>query len=211
MLTQRFSDILAELPIPMSGITSYEELMPPPNYELAASLGFPNRVLESYLGQLHLRKCLNQLHGLLYKRYHGRQTGEGPHLPGPNTVVVFERMMNTHGAWTASHFKFEDTDPPASDILAARLRAKYWGARVILSRAYIKKILDFNMQRRRQGKPPGTAADFINEYPTKDPSAEQILEGARRGLNAHLQSTRAFHGLKARRFIITNPWGTAHA
>jgi len=195
----------------MSGITSYEQFMPPPNYTLAEELGFSVRVLGSYLGQLHLRKCLNKLHGLLYKVYQGTQ--DGPQLPTTGTAELFNGWIDPHLPWTGSHFKFEDTDAPAPDILTARLRAKYWGARVILSRAYIKTILDFNQQRRRRNLPPADAACFLNEYqsPKSDPVAKDILEGARRGIIAHVQSTRAFHGLNVKRFIITNPWGTAHA
>jgi hypothetical protein len=61
------SDIVAELPCPHSGILTYEEDMPAPNYTAAVADGFEPRIIESYSAQLFLRKHLNQLHNMFYK------------------------------------------------------------------------------------------------------------------------------------------------
>ena len=62
------SDIVAELPCPHSGILTYEEDMPTPNYVAAISIdGFDRRIIESYSAQLFLRRHLNQLHNMFYK------------------------------------------------------------------------------------------------------------------------------------------------
>lgn len=66
-----FSDIVAELPCPHSGILTYEENMPSPNIVEAVKEGFDEKVLLSYQGQLYLRKHLNQLHNMFYKPDNG--------------------------------------------------------------------------------------------------------------------------------------------
>jgi hypothetical protein len=66
------SDIVAELPVPHSGILTYEEDMPSPNLQAAADIdGFDPLHMESYSAQLYLRKHLNQLHNMFYKPVNG--------------------------------------------------------------------------------------------------------------------------------------------
>ena len=56
------------MPCPHSGILTYEEDMPTPNYLAACENdGFDQRIIESYSAQLFLRKHLNQLHNMFYK------------------------------------------------------------------------------------------------------------------------------------------------
>jgi hypothetical protein len=58
------SDILAEIPLPFSGILSHEEGMPYPDMTAASEFdGLHPRVCESYIAQLSLRRHLNKLHG----------------------------------------------------------------------------------------------------------------------------------------------------
>lgn len=105
-------------------------------------------------------------------------------------------------------FKFDKNDPPATDILSALLRAKYWGALAITFRPFIKQIVHCSQQRTMLNSPAaviGPEATLANDI---DPN---IIEYARRGMHALIQSTQAFHGLGPRRFIITNVFGTAHA
>lgn len=58
----------------------------------------------------------------------------------------------------------------------------------------------------------GIEVPSINKHAT---SADEIdktaLDYARNGLQALVNSTRAFHGLGDGRLFVTNPWGTAHA
>lgn len=58
------SDILAELPLPYSGILAYEDKIPYPNCKAAMEEdGISKIVSDSYIAQLYLRKLLNNLHG----------------------------------------------------------------------------------------------------------------------------------------------------
>src|SRR5438105_10936511 len=68
-LTKVGSDILAELPLPHSGLLAYEQDMPYPNVILLGGEdgeGFSEAVLGSYQAQLYLRKHLNSIHKMFY-------------------------------------------------------------------------------------------------------------------------------------------------
>ena len=122
---------------------------------------------------------------------------------------------------------WEESDPPSRDLLEARLRAKYYGAKVITHRSFILRILSNSAEkspkmRSRQAK------EIFNEYkhgiidpeidttngsPHEEPDPK-YLELAERGIKALIKSTTAFHGLGDPgqvRLIVTNVWGTAHA
>ena len=66
------SDIIAELPVPHSGILTYEEDMPGLNLDALEKIdGFDSYTITSYAAQLHMRKHLNQLHNMFYKPANG--------------------------------------------------------------------------------------------------------------------------------------------
>jgi hypothetical protein len=122
---------------------------------------------------------------------------------------------------------WDDNDPPATDILGARLRAKYYGAKVITYRSFVLRIL-INSAEKSPKMQSRQVKEIINEYkwgildPEIDTTAgsrkeepdPKYLELAQRGINALIKSTTAFHGLGnpgRDRLIVTNVWGTAHA
>ena len=196
--------------------------MPYPNHQLAAEHGFSEEVLQSYTAQLYLRNHLNQIHKSLYDPRDFRSI-QPYSYDGTRTVdILFESLDISR--WVPAIFRFNESDPPALDILAARLRAKYWGARVITYRPFVKMIVEFHHGRKHSpaGAAPSipTHGDYRSELtvPHIHPEAQssrdipdQVIEYARRGVNALIESTRAFHGLRDRRFIVTNVFGTAHA
>lgn len=96
------------------------------------------------------------------------------------------------------------TDEPATDILSARLRAKYYGTEVITYRPFLKMIMNRPSQVAKLSGDASAAADPPNISP-------KILHYAKLCLRAMENSTRAFHGMKGGRLIVTNVWGTAHA
>jgi hypothetical protein len=66
------SDIVAELPVPHSGILTYEEDMPGINFGAAVDVDkFDPWIIRSYAAQLSMRKHLNQLHNMFYKPVNG--------------------------------------------------------------------------------------------------------------------------------------------
>ena len=101
---------------------------------------------------------------------------------------------------------WSDSDPPANDILAARLRAKYYGTENITYRPFLKMVMNR----------PSRIAQGFSESPTigvghDDGVSEKILKYTVLCIRAMENSTRAFHGMKDGRLIVTNVWGTAHA
>jgi hypothetical protein len=209
------SDLIAELPMPPSGLLSYEDDMPHPNMSLLD--GFDQRVLDSYPGQLYLRTHLNSIHRMFY-------APEDPTKPGKdkfkNVSLVADSVSGMN--WVAPSLSFKEGDPPADDILAARLRAKYWGAQNITYRPFIRQILQFTHSIKKDPtnpniQPPSEFREGIIA-PIIQPTARtikdidpQVVDLARKGINALIESTRAFHGLGDRRLLITNVFGTAHA
>ncbi|KAK2469470.1 hypothetical protein H9L39_18929 [Fusarium oxysporum f. sp. albedinis] len=210
------SDLIAEMQLPPSGLLSYEDDMPHPNMSLLE--GFNQRILDSYPGQLYLRTHLNSIHRMFY-------APEDPAKPGKdkfrNVGVVSDAVSGMH--WVAPSFAFREGDPPADDILAARLRAKYWGAQVITYRPFIRQILQFSHSIKNHASSPNfpsVSSEFRQDItaPVIHPKARthgdidpQVVELAKKGIKALIESTRAFHGLGDRRPIITNIFGTAHA
>jgi hypothetical protein len=209
------SDLIAEMPLPPSGLLSYEDDMPHPKMSLVR--GFDQRVLDSYPGQLYLRTHLNSIHRMFY----------APEVPGKPGQDKFKNVNLVADAvsgmdWVAPSFAFKETDPPAEDILGARLRAKYWGAQGITYRPFIRQILQFSHQIDHPTSPNNMQP--VSEFragiiaPVIDPKARNfkeidpgVVELAKKGVNALVESTRSFHGLGPKRPIITNIFGTAHA
>ncbi|GJN86998.1 hypothetical protein PLIIFM63780_010580 [Purpureocillium lilacinum] len=212
------SDLIAELTLPPSGLLSYEDAMPHPNLSLIE--GFDQRVLDSYPGQLYLRTHLNSIHRMFYAPDDDpASTRLQTETKFKNVSVVADSVSGMD--WIAPRFAFQETDPPADDILGARLRGKYWGAQVITYRPFIRMILEFNYWRAHQSGPNVLSVPEFRKgivYPTIAPDAKsskdldaELISLAIKGIKALVESTRAFHGLGEQRPIITNVFGTAHA
>jgi hypothetical protein len=109
----------------------------------------------------------------------------------------------------------------ASDILGARLRAKYYGAQVITYRPFVLNILEMSSAPSTSTEQvsnefiDGVQAPRVSRNTTRlEDVPEKVREYARYGLQATIHSTRAFYGLGdpgTHRLIVTNIWGTAHA
>lgn len=209
------SDLIAELQLPPSGLLSYEDDMPHPNMSVLE--GHNQRVLDSYPGQLYLRTHLNSIHRMFYAPDDPNKSGQDKFK---NVDLVSDAVSGMH--WVAPSFAFKEDDVPADDILAARLRAKYWGAQGITYRPFIRQILQFSHTMKNHPSSPnlpsmsefreGIIAPVIHpntrSYTDIDP---QVVELAKKGIKALVESTRSFHGLGDKRPLITNVFGTAHA
>jgi hypothetical protein len=134
---------------------------------------------------------------------------------------------------------WNDGDPPATDVLRARFRAKYYGAKVITYRPFLEMVLNNSSAQRAKER---AARESVHESPqpkkyqeefsgeqykkgiggvpeiTSDASVDEISQRVRdyahAGITALINSTTAFHGLgdpRKQRLIVTNVWGTAHA
>ena len=126
--------------------------------------------------------------------------------------------------------RWNDTDPPATDINVARLRAKYYGARYIIHRPFLNYALHSQNLRESlvrhleslpnpaYGSPPGRLDGAMPPpIPRGRSSGEgdqvkEILRSAKQCIDAAMQSTEAFDGVRQKgRLVVTNIFGTAHA
>lgn len=189
---QMESDIIAELPYMASYLLNYEDTLPYPRSVFFFNAGFSERVVHSYFAQLYLRKHLNTLHRDLY------QPGKAPE---PKVRQGLEQALNPVSRWVPPCFRFRPEDGPATDLLSARLRAKYWGAMVITYRQFARYILEVNA-----GVVPADSKTI-----TMGPITEAKAALA---ITALKESTRAFWGVGAadgKRMVVTNIFGTAQA
>ena len=220
-LTSNFwrSDIIAEIPRHQSGILAQEENLPYPDiqgwldrWQPGSDVARATAIIESYTAQLYLRKHLNKIHGSLY----------ADDAPKVDVRVTLRNLQDTQSRvesmkWVSDTYKFNEDDPPAGDILSARLRAKYWGAQAITYRPCIKLILDLSFDLRcGEARTTGRMARTHEELSPAIVSqvenlGPEVWDYARKGVRALIESTQAFHGLGDRRPIVTNIFGTAHA
>ncbi|KAI7910407.1 hypothetical protein M0657_011385 [Pyricularia oryzae] len=194
-------DIIAELNLQQSGISKYEQRMPTPNLKHMIECGIDQRVVYGYHAQIWLRKTLNKAHTALY----GPKSEREGYILIDLVKILYSNLTDSEDLWWPN---FHDHDPqtPADNILDARLRAKYWGAMNITCRPVIKSILMRDCQGMQEGL---DMTDPLNEL--LDPNDKTVLALAKRGINALVHSTKAFHNLAERRYIVTNIFGTAQA
>jgi len=101
-----------------------------------------------------------------------------------------------------------DARSPSSstaNLLAERVRAKYYGGIVIIYRPFLRMVLN-----KHAGIDTGKRAEphdqsFSNVVPPL------VMQYAERCVEALVQSTRVFHQVQRRALILSNPWGTAYA
>ncbi|KAJ9131258.1 Zn(2)-C6 fungal-type DNA-binding domain protein [Coniochaeta hoffmannii] len=190
------SDIIAELPLAQSGVLAWQERIPLPNQYLASRYGFNPRILSSFSAQVYIRKNLNEIHQKLYSP----SREEVPQVAGLVTELLMVKYIEEALEITKcfpQEFQFGLNDPPARDILSARICAKWWEAQVITTRPFIRHILHLR--------------ETLDPQATKSAIPTSVIQNAEKGVIALIQSTRAFHGLEPGRFVITNVFGTAHA
>ncbi|KAF2858849.1 hypothetical protein K470DRAFT_220355 [Piedraia hortae CBS 480.64] len=224
------TDILAELPLPSSDIPKMEgillvpkgirldeassdeesEKVPPPiNPE-------DEQTLIYYNAQLFLRRRLNVVHRDLYG-----------HDCLDHTVEQVCAILKGHGeilnAWRAGlppELSWNDDDEPPSNILDARLRGKYYGARFIVNRPFLDYALHI-MPRLGKGESikeiakdgrgrPRAAADVHLFEAISTMEERNIWQACERCIAAAVKSTLAFDGIPGR-LVVTNIHGTAHA
>ncbi|KAH9906842.1 hypothetical protein F4778DRAFT_600477 [Xylariomycetidae sp. FL2044] len=206
------SDILAELPLPHSNLLLYEDRMPYPNFAQAVIAGYTEEVVYGYSAQLYLRMQLNKIHNLLYDSDKENEMVESMDDSSIEQIIndIQGGLKGTRHQWVPENYRWKDEDPPADNILAARLRAKYWGSQVILYRPFLKNFLERKGMPKGMYEKPFASPDSWNQFGI-DPNSRNV-QYARLGIQALEESTRAFHGIdNNQRLIITNVFGTAQA
>jgi hypothetical protein len=116
--------------------------------------------------------------------------------------------------------QWSDHDPPANNILDARLRGKYWGTLYIITRP----LLNWALQYAKEPSIAQKEEIMLNEgTPTTnwtiDIDSMEVMRTCKMCVFAAKQSTKAFDGLMGfgadgqptKRPIVTNIFGTSHA
>ncbi|OAA64227.1 hypothetical protein SPI_02874 [Niveomyces insectorum RCEF 264] len=114
--------VLTQFPLMESGIATYQNHVPPPNSMEALQSGFDERSLQGYMAQVYVLKHQSEVDNFLYQSK----------LPVAKTETVdllLDGLFDRN--WVPKCFAFGDDDPPAADVQAARLRAKYWDTLVV--------------------------------------------------------------------------------
>lgn len=138
------SDLLAELDIPASGISRSESMIPLPKGKwtiipLSNDMKDPHVLMMMfYSAQIHLRKVLNRVHTDLYK-----VEKEGENRWSSSVQEALSHNLNMWRFSLPEVMGWEDADPPAKEINAARMRAKYYGARYIIHRPLLYHALHY--------------------------------------------------------------------
>jgi hypothetical protein len=103
-------------------------------------------VMLHYSAQIHLRKVLNRVHTDLYKvEKQGQRRWSS---------TVQEALSMNLDLWRTSlpvSMLWKDSDPPSNEINAARMRAKYYGARYIIHRPLLYHALHYGHTGARIG------------------------------------------------------------
>jgi len=220
------SDILAELRLPSSGIQNIENLLLMPHkvsedetydgLDPEAGQDDHDNILLFYTAQMWLRKRLNQVHREMY----------GPdclYQPLDQVREMLKGHESILSAWRVGlpeALRWNDSDPPATDILSARLRAKYWGARYVVNRPFLDYALHIMPHTRDGRRVPEVARDVHgNPRDKAEIHLFEAIEGmgvsetwqaSKRCIDAAMQSTVALDGVPDR-LVVTNIHGTAHA
>jgi hypothetical protein len=218
-----YSDILAELPVPQSQILAYEHHMPFPNAQMMAEGGYSLEVVQSYHAQLYLRKQLNRIHTLFYNP--GASLSDDKDTDEPCSTMeevlnkIQSRLKDARHMWVPIGYMWKDAERPATNLLAARLRAKYYGSQVIAYRPYLGMILNSDDVPEKMFSTPAPPREQwaqlgydLDHTVLPDNMDPRIVLNARMAIEALIESTRAFHGLPIdERYIVTNIFGTVHA
>ncbi|KAF3939387.1 hypothetical protein ABW19_dt0208831 [Dactylella cylindrospora] len=224
------SDLLAELDVPRSGITRLEnsdelQMTNEGKHDDNPEMWF------YFMAQYHIRKILNQVHAELYKQ------SATPLTSSLRTATVLIQSLEAWRQALPPPLQWSDTDPPAGDINAARLRAKYYGAKYIINRPFVEyfihKAPNPNPLNAASMTSPALSLSSLSQSSPPTSAHTPLAMDNRRGslvtdeketpasytascktcLEAAVQSTSAFHGFDAKtnRPILTNIFGTAHA
>jgi hypothetical protein len=143
--------------------------------------------------------------------------GKGDKPGHLSLVKACEEMLNQINI-IAPNLKWDEndkSDPFARDILGARLRAKFYGARVITYREFVLKILQRSTEAKSRQYSGSVANSFTAAHSPETEVEPIILQYAEQCIKALIKSTSSFHGcienIQTDRLIVTNIWGTAHA
>jgi hypothetical protein len=181
--------------------------------------GVDQVILESYARQVNLMSYRQKIHRMF------RLSSYSPHSHGTSGQADFEDVESvaeevSYKDWFTGNPDSKVTSSLRNVFLTARVRERYWRAQVITYRPFVSMILEFNYLKKHSGRATiPTQSPFRDgiAHPTITPSTQtfmdldpRLVDMARKGLTALIESTRVFHHLNERRPILTSVFCTAH-
>ena len=235
-------DILAELDLQPAGVQNIDpenEIGPPKDTaerssEISIESRGPELIMVYYSYQLCLSKLINDWQKFLYpprgSEFFDQITWQGDEeFSIQNRNSCEQTLLNLRSLIQMDpRVRWEDSDEPSSDINAARLRGKYYGAKCIIHRPFLHYALHHfeeedltpEVMERFHEYEKNPQNFNLEDHPVKYVSKEkrsqwlvfQVLISCWQWVGAAKLSTTAFDGvLKQKRLIDTNIFGTAHA
>ncbi|KAK8236747.1 C6 zinc finger domain-containing protein [Phyllosticta capitalensis] len=218
---QHESDILAEMShLRPSGISKDEGRIGLPSGTWSTTPLDPPETMVwlFYFTQVQLRKILNRTHLALYSKG-GRKKNFWAAIRDDLLEEQLQSWRDTVPAWMV----WDDADEPSSDINHARMRAKYYGARYIISRPILHFAIHCNpaphflmkkygYTESADSDEPESTEPLISDDTTKV-SWYKVVRACKRCVDSAVASTIAFDNIQNEntRLIVTNIFGTAHA
>ena len=204
--SQLESDILAELDLVRSGIQELREVQYPTGYVEPGDYGTwdcsETQIMAYYSGQIHIRNQLNDIQKDLYAPENIERATRGFRLRD----ALIENLDHWR-KYVPPAIQWKDDDEPASNINAARLRAKYYGASYIIHRPFLRYALEHEIFSETASPGSMGPPHAMTHY-----ERDQILKSCKTCVSAAIQSTIAFDRVMDKeRLIVTNIFGTAHA
>jgi hypothetical protein len=221
------SELLAELNIPASGISRYEAQMDLPKGgfpHLPDEGGAPETIMMFHSAQIHLRKILNRVHTYLYKI-----EKQGESRWSSNVQEALSMDLDLWRTSLPTAISWDDNEEPAPDINAARMRAKYYGARYMIHRPLLYHALHYGQTGARvgsvaqasvdspmwsAGNPPAEFMSLVNGWTPPIVALRELPQKLYRAcqvcIESAILSTTAFDGIPDR-LVVTDIFGTAHA
>jgi hypothetical protein len=224
------SDILAELStLPVSEISKYQDEISYPEgvFENAydhdpamySESTHSQKTMILYSGQIHLRVVLNQAHNTLYNRkrkkdFQNQRESEVADLAKVAKAAGTHRdMLKSWRMILLEELRWNDDDPPSTDLNIARLRAKFYGGQYMILRPFLFMAIH-------------SEPKFHPEHPNRlIDDHEGLLAVTAECIDSAIQSTIAFdrvgcdpdssykkyEDIPEDRLIVTNIFGTLHA
>lgn len=122
------SDLLAELDLPPSGITRYENEVSLP-FQIQED-GVDDSVRFHFLAHIACRRLLNRVHGELYTNRFSAQVAKELDFQ----ILSWRKALPQQLQW-------DDNEMPSISINNARLRMKYYAARYVIHRPFVQAAL----------------------------------------------------------------------
>jgi hypothetical protein len=136
------------------------------------------------------QESLTSFHAHVYIHKYTLSRSQEPGLQDPDYDRVNEGLEELLKSVPLG-FQFDVNSPPATNILAARLYAKYLQICTNTYSPFIRRFLESKDHRNLSDDP-------------------NLMKAAEKGIDTLIQNTKAFHGLGGQRLIVTDVWVIAY-